>query len=83
MCFEEILKHFCCKTKEENNTTTKEKDKPNISLKELLNNINNEDESSNEIFFEKEEIKSQTCKLDFRNGNIYKRRMSKVNNLQN
>ena len=81
MCFKEILKHFCCS---KTNKKEKEKEKSNTkaSIKELLNHIN--DDSSNEIFIEKEEIDSKICKLDFSNGSIYKRRMNKdtKNNLQ-
>ena len=90
MCFKEILKYFCCSKTNEPNEKSKSNEKSNeksnsnskMSIKELLNHIN--DDSSNEIFIEKEEINSPICKLDFSNSTIYKRRMNKdtKNNLQ-
>lgn len=73
MCFREILKHFCCS--KTNESKEKEKSNSKISIKELLNHIN--DDPSNEIFIEKEDNNSHVCKLDFRNSSIYKRRMNK------
>lgn len=79
MCLKEILKHFCCSKNNnpnDNPNETDKKKKSDISIKELLNHIN--DDPSNEIFIEKEEKNSHICKLDFRNSSIYKRRTSKA-----
>ena len=83
MCFKEVFKHFCCYKKNEiDNKKESNSDSKKMSVKQLLNHIN--DETSNEIFFEKEELKINSCKLDFRNGEIYKRRTNKLGtNLKN